>query len=366
MPEHPVRGGALLKASDVGVTLHRSVAAGEADWRRADANGACHPFQSFAWGSVWLETIGAALGAAPRLVRLHGAGGELFLPLVLERGRFGVRRLGFLDGALTDHAAPIVLGAGIELPADEWPRLARRIAAAAGADVIDWRHLTATVGPHRNPLLTSGSTRSAYASHRLDIAGDWSDFARERLSTSHRAGSRRRSRRLQGAGEAAFVVAADTDEALAILELVMAWKAAQYVATGRENRLAVPAWRDFFVAMTRGHLSSGLVHVSALTLDGQVLAAHWGCVHARTFYWLMPAYDVAWSRVSPGRLLLDHLVERAFAERLRAFDFTIGDEPYKATFADRHEVLHRTLHARTPLGLAYAFRARREGRPPTS
>ena len=292
-------------------------------------------------------------------MRLRGARGELFLPLVLERGRFGVRRLGFLDGALTDHAAPIVAGRGLELPADEWPRLARRIAAAAGADVIDWRHLTRAVGPHANPLPTSRSTRTAYASHRLDIAGRWGDFARERLSSSHQAGSRRRARRLAAAGEAAFVVAADLDAALAILDRVLAWKAAQYLATGRENRLAVPAWRDFFLEMTRRHLSSGLTHVSALTLDGQVLAAHWGCVHAGAFYWLMPAYDIAWGRVSPGRLLLDHLVERAFDEGLRAFDFTIGDEPYKATYADRHEVLYRTLHARTPLGLAYAWRSRR-------
>ena len=299
-------------------------------------------------------------------MQLRGAEGELFLPLVLERGRFGVRRLGFLDGALTDHAAPIVVGDGLDLPANEWPRLARRIAAEARADVIDWRHLTRTVGPHANPLLTPRSTRTAYASHRLDIVGGWRDFARERLSTSHLAGSRRRSRRLQAVGTTSFVVATDVDEALAILELVMAWKAAQYVATGRENRLALPAYRAFFREMTRRHLSSGLVHVSALTLDGRPLAAHWGCVHARTFHWLVPAYDAAWSRVSPGRLLLDHLVERAFEARLRAFDFTIGDEPYKATYADRHETLCRTLHARTPLGLAYAFRSRREGRPPTA
>ena len=349
-------------AFDVDVTVHRSLEAGEADWRGAEARGTGLLFQSRAWASTWFETIGPALAAEPRLVRLRHADTELFLPMALERGRFGLRRLGFADGGLTDHAGPLVSPGGFALPAAHWPRLARRIAAAAGADVIDWRHLTATVGEHPNPLIGPDSRTTAYASHRLDIRGSWSDFARERLSTSHQAGSRRRRRRLEAAGTPRFVIARSVEEALPILDATLALKAAQYLATGRVNRLALPAYRAFFREMTRRHLDSGLVHVAALTLDEAVVAAHWGCVHRGVFFWLMPAYDAAWSRASPGRLLLDHLVQRCFDEALHAFDFTIGDEPYKATYADRHERLQRTLHARTLPGLAYAFANRRQGR----
>ena len=48
----------------------------------------------------------------------------------------------------------------------------------------------------------------------------------------------------------------------------------------------------------------------------------------------MPSYDAAWDRLSPGRLLLDHLIEWSFCQGLGEFDFTIGDEPYKATFCN--------------------------------
>ena len=252
------------------------------------------------------------------------------------------------------------------MPANVWPALARRIARQAGADVIDWRHLTTRIAWSENPLFERHHRRTPYATHSLTIAGSWENFCSERLSTSHRATSRRKWRQLQQAGTPRFVIAQDVDEALALLETTMQLKAAQYEQTGRTNRLAHPAYRDFFERMTREHLASGRVQVAALQIDDTVLASHWGCVHRGRFMWLMPAYDPGWSRASPGRLLLEHLIERCFDDGLMVFDFTIGNEPYKAIYADVHQHLGRALYARTPLGHAYAFQARREGLPPTA
>ena len=104
--------------------------------------------------------------------------------------------------------------------------------------------------------------------------------------------------------------------------------------------------------MTTRHHPSGLVHVAALVLDEQALATHWGCVHNGRFVYLMPSYDAAWGKLSPGRLLLDHLVEWSFLQGLREFDFTIGDEPYKFTSATPAMALYRRVAARSPLGWA--------------
>jgi len=302
--------------------------------------------------------------AEPRLVRIGTPDGELFLPMAIERGRFGVRLLGFPDGGLADHAAPIVARGATPVPAASWPALARRIARQAGADVLDWRHLTPRVSRQDNPLYGPACRRTPYSTHALALTGSWQDFCRDRLSTSHLATSRRKWRQLGQSGSARFVIARTVDEALGLLETTVRLKTAQCADTGSRNLLAQAAYRDFFTRMTRRHLASGLVRVAALQIDDTVLATHWGCVHRGRFVWLMPAYDPAWHRVSPGRLLLEHLLQRCFDDGLDAFDFTIGDEPYKAVYADAHERLGRVCHARTPLGHAYAFRARREGLPP--
>jgi CelD/BcsL family acetyltransferase involved in cellulose biosynthesis len=61
--------------------------------------------------------------------------------------------------------------------------------------------------------------------------------------------------------------------------------------------------------------------------------------------------------MSPGRLLLDSLVEWSFLQGFREFDFTIGDEPYKGTFCNVSDGLYRRIAARSPLGWAYWLKA---------
>ena len=348
----------MLKKLDAGIEIFRNPATAAAHWLRAEEAGQCMLFQSHAWGSAWFDTIGRARQVEPCLVRLTHGHGELFFPMAIEKKGYGTRSLGFLDGGLSDHAGPIMVGDCRVFSAAEMPRLARLIAALAKVDVIDWQHLTASVADAQNPLVTAKSQKLAYLTHRLDIRGSWPDFARDHLSTSHQSGSRRRWRRLASKGDARFVIATELEEALEIIEVTMRHKADRYRATGRGNPFAIEAYAEFYREMTRRHLSAGLVHVSALKCDDQVIASHWGCLYRNRFFWLMPSYDASWSKVSPGRLLLDHLVEWSFDQGLEAFDFTIGDEPYKNTFASHHDHLYRSRYVRTPLGLAYDLKDR--------
>ena len=227
-----------------------------------------------------------------------------------------------------------------------------------GADVVDLRHLRARVDGPLNPLVNASATRASYATHSLKLEGTWDAFCAERLSTSHQAGNRRRLRRLQAHGAPRIVVASSVAQALTILETTLEQKARQHRDSGRPNLFASACYSEFYRRMTAEYHSRGLVHVAALILDEQVLATHWGCVHKERFIWLMPSYDAAWRNASPGRLLLEHLIAWSFREGLREFDFTIGDEPYKATFCNINDGLYRWMAARSPLGWAYRLKAR--------
>jgi CelD/BcsL family acetyltransferase involved in cellulose biosynthesis len=81
--------------------------------------------------------------------------------------------------------------------------------------------------------------------------------------------------------------------------------------------------------------------VSALLLDDKVLAAHWGYVAGDRFYYLMPAHESGdWRAYAPGRLLNEWLLKWAVESGLKYFDFSIGDEPYKFSYADLDVPLH--------------------------
>lgn len=343
------------------VVIHRTFGDAEQSWREAEVRGTGFVFQSFDWCATWSETVGRALHVEPVLVHVRDprTGAEMFLPLGIELKRFGVRALGFLDGRLADHTAPVLAG-----PTDaafddvKMKTVLRRLGDATRADVLDFRHLRTSIDDRRSPLVELRSKRASYATHSLKLDGTWDTFCTERLTANHRKDSRRRLRRLQERGTSRFVIAETVEQALAILDITFTQKARRYRDTGRANPLAVDAYREFYRRMTARHYSSGFVRVAALILDDHVLATDWGCIHEGRFVSLLPSYDAAWSWMSPGRLLLEHLVEWSFRQGLHEFDFTIGDEPYKFTFCNVHEGLYRRVDPWSPLGWAYWLKAR--------
>ena len=280
------------------VVIHPTFEVAEQPWREIEARGAGFVFQSFDWCFTWFETIGRELDVEPVLVQVYDSrtGAAMFLPLGIARKRYGVRALGFLDGRLADHTAPVLAG-----PTDtafddvRTGAILRSVAEAAGADVLDFRHLRTPVGDRRNPLVNSRAKPASYATHSLKLGGTWEAFCEERLSKNYRADNRRSWRRLREQGTPRIVIAGSVEQALAILESTFTQKARRYCTTGRLNLFAIDAYLEFYRRMTTRHHPSGLVHVAALVLDEQALATHWGCVHNGRFVYLMPSYDAAWA-----------------------------------------------------------------------
>lgn len=342
------------------VVIHSTFEDAEASWREIEARGVGFVFQSFDWCATWFETIGRALRVEPVLVHVRdpGSGAEMFLPLGIRRQRFGVRVLGFLDGRLADHTAPILSGpTDIAFDESGTTSVLRRVGKAKKADVLDFRHLRARVDDVRNPLVGSRAQAATYGTHSLKLEGTWETFCAERLSKRHRARNRRRLRQLRESGTPLIVIAAALDQALAILDVALTQKARRYRDTGRTTILANDAYCEFYRRMTTRHHPSGLVHVAALILNEHVLATHWGCVYKKRFVYLLPSFDAGWSSASPGRLLLDHLIEWSFRSGLREFDFTIGDESYKLPYCDVSEELYRQIRPCSSIGWAYRVKA---------
>ena len=328
-------------------------------WRDLEARGSCFLFQSYEWCRTWFEAMGRAQGVEPCLVyaRAPEGGTEVFLPLGVERKRYGVRCLEFLGRRLADHTAPILVEAD-RMPDSSWIwAILRRVQRTSRADVADFRHLRADVDGQPNPLVGPGCARAGYQTHSLTLQGSWEAYWQRQLSAMHRSNSRRCWRRLRDRGTPDFQIAKTVDHALAITEVTLEQKRNRLRERGLQDRLT---WRrEFYQRATREHQPSGIIHVSALALDDRILATHWGAVWRNRFLWLMPSFAGGeWSRFGPGRLLLECLLEWSFSKGLAAFDFTIGDEGYKRAYCDRSEMLHWLVLPRTPLGWAYRTHAR--------
>lgn len=73
---------------------------------------------------------------------------------------------------------------------------------------------------------------------------------------------------------------------------------------------------------------------SALYYNDCPIAFHLGFRYSNRFVWYQPCYDHHYSKHSPGEVLLKILLEKAIADNLEEFDFTVGSEQYKYRFAN--------------------------------
>jgi hypothetical protein len=169
----------------------------------------------------------------------------------------------------------------------------------------------------------------------------WSRFDRWESFAAHVAArcgnlfpdSRRRRNKLSRAlGEVEFRL---DDRRPAALELGMKWKSAQYLASGYEDLFRDVKNRRLFTELQ----ARGLVLVSSLSAGDRIIAVHLGASHGGRLYWWVPSYAPELARFSPGRLLLESLIQASFERGDEVFDFLIGDEAYKWHYATHTRVI---------------------------
>ena len=163
----------------------------------------------------------------------------------------------------------------------------------------------------------------------------------------------RRRRRLEdAAGPLCFTVDDTADD---VLPTCFDWKTRRDREAGRPELFADPAPRHFFEMLR----ARGLLRASTLRGDGRLLSVWLGSVHQGRWSGWVFAFnpDPVLARYSPGRQLLYPMLRESWDAGHREFDFSIGLEPYKLSFASHVRVLG-TAGSR-PAGERLAALARR-------
>lgn len=161
-------------------------------------------------------------------------------------------------------------------------------------------------------------------------SSSWEDYVASRRHAPGTDGFetiRRKERAL--ARDIGEVVVCFDDRDPVVLETLIGWKSAQYRRTGVIDRFARQRNREFYGEMA----GRGMLEVASLRAGGKLLAAHAGNRIGGRFLYRLPAFDPTFGRYSPGSLLTLRLLRRSFELGDREFDFLLGDEPYKFTYA---------------------------------
>lgn len=334
------------------IDVHERIDQVSAEWPRggADTDARCHAFQTITYLETWQATYGKTYGARLCLVEVRDRSGKpvLMIPLMISRQR-GSRVLAFTDFSVSDYNAPVLFPTSIVWTKRSAAALWQSIVAHLPAfDLVLLDKMPEKVRDLVNPLYLLSDEPNAESCHLTNL-----DQPVEEIEKAVRGVRtfKRHFRGLQRLGKCEVMIAQTPEERRFILDKLLEQKQRRFEETKVPGFEKHPEKRDFFSLGTETFAAIGALHLSALVLDGQVLATTWGLTQGRHYYGLFLSFEAGeWGKYSPGRVLhhqlLLHLAERGYS----CFDLGIGDEEWKISVCDVHIPLTQLRAARTLRG----------------
>jgi CelD/BcsL family acetyltransferase involved in cellulose biosynthesis len=234
-------------------------------------------------------------------------------------------------------------------------RITLAFVAPSGADVAEILR-AATAARYR--YLMRRLERSPYVA----MDGGWTAYEMS-LSRKVRSELRRRRRRLQEEGNLSFEFLDASEKLDQLLDEGFRVEAAGWKGERGSAIASQPATAHFYRSIARWGAERGWLRLGFLRLNKRALAFDFSFEHGGIHYLLKTGYDPGYARFAPGMLLRHRMIERAFADGLRSYEFLGADEPWKLEWAT--EMRERSLlqaFAPTPLGLV-DWTANAYGRP---
>ena len=149
----------------------------------------------------------------------------------------------------------------------------------------------------------------------------------------------RHERKLQRHGELRVDHLSESERILPLLPGFFAQHVERWKDTGFPSLFLDETQCRFYRNLTKRAGSAGWLRFSRVTLDDQPIAFHFGFCFENRFLWYKPSFDPAWSRWSPGEVLLRNLLLLAQSEESHLFDFGLGSEAFKNRFATEVHVV---------------------------
>jgi CelD/BcsL family acetyltransferase involved in cellulose biosynthesis len=326
-------------------------------WREFQKTASMFPFQDYDLLENWYRNIGLNEGIVPLLINVTSGDGSplLFLPFGIRKAN-SLRRLEWLGRGIFDYGAPILHEDfskkynPIEF-SSIWKAIKRII---PNVDLIALENQPPFINKQINPFIQISKDSLIGKSYCAELPREWSDFIsiepRKKISVD----SLRQLKRLKSKGDLNFIFAKTKENIEAILAELMEQKKIQYHQTKANNIFSKNGVTEFYKDASIQLINKEMVQLSALILDGEILACHWGLIYQNRYYYLMPSYRRdRWEKYSAGRILMEHLIKWSIDIGLEEFDFTIGDENYKKNWSTKKFSLHELVESRTLKGIPY-------------
>ncbi|MCV0397342.1 MAG: GNAT family N-acetyltransferase [Rhizobiaceae bacterium] len=289
-----------------------------------EASGAT-AFQHPLWLNALMRHVAPARGArSVPVVGRDGDGELVFVLPMIARVMNGVTLLESADLGVSDYSAPVIR-AGSSLPAD----IGNRVAAALPRhDILRLRPVPAD-NAGWSTLLCETLLPLGFSAHAARPTLPWDEWRAAAYDASFAKRLARKMKSLDKAGDNGLVVLDDPDEIRASVRAIRALRAGRFEG----DPIQTDAVAAFYEEVAISGAGAGFARTWRLDLDGEPVGHVFGLTWRGRFHYLLIGCDYErFGRFSPGLVMYDRMMRDWAEAGGDTFDFTIGDEPFKADF----------------------------------
>lgn len=313
------------------------------DWKKLSSVANVSPFETYDWLSAWYQYVGQYQTKRLSIFILSNQHHDVIaiFPLAIYAEKY-LNIMRFMGGEITDYRAPIVHPDCWQTMSDaQFMQLWSFITASVSdIDVVEIKRMKASLSGHANPLCLLSYVKANEQAHAALLPDHYETFQETRKSKLF-ADIRRQKKRLMELGELNIVTEVRAGDYDGVIQALQAQKSQRWLATGSRDFFAEQGYLAFYQHFLSQAQSEIKVVMSAVQMNHEWIATHWGINDGKTFYWILPTYDSGqWERYSAGKILLDAMVQWSIEQGLTVFDLTVGDEAYKQLWANRTESLY--------------------------
>jgi CelD/BcsL family acetyltransferase involved in cellulose biosynthesis len=286
----------------------------------AEAQPDVTPFQTPEWLLTWWSHFGN--GSLHVFVFRKGPECAGVLPCLLHRWR-GRRQFTIIGSGISDYLDPLFIASE---HAAILETLQQYLTAADDWDICDWQDLADNT-PLASLQIGHVQKREEVICRQLDFGAAFDAYWSGRPRHLRR-NIRRYTEKARQNGSLDFHVTCHPDERL-LLRLIRL-HTARWSARGEPGMIAANNSEDFLLDAARLFASRNMLRIYSLNFSGEVAAVILAFVHRQIAYGYLTGFDPAHKQYSLASVLLHDSIQECFGQRLLAWNFCRGDEPYKA------------------------------------
>jgi CelD/BcsL family acetyltransferase involved in cellulose biosynthesis len=310
--------------------------------------------QSRHWTECWAAKVSSQIVCG---VIFEGDQPVLMLPLEIVRNKgFTVAR--FIGGSHANANFPLLRKDRAGLVTEKLASAVLQSVSLAvpKLDAIVLARQQPEISGVANPFAALPSHQSPNLALSFQLEPSFEHLIKHRSGARKLKKMRQQARRMDERGGWACEVALSEAQVSEMLEAFLVMKARRFEEFGLKNTFGAPETKEFFKALfdAGSPQPHSPFRLDALRVGGDILAVAGSSMRHGSNIVEFGAVRAHEPTLSPGDFLFHQIIKRACENGTRAFDFGVGDEPYKRAWCDIETRHFETVKGFGARGLAYA------------